>query len=705
MRYVILLGWLMSLAWGCGSDDDGMGAIVRFELNEAGPIAWDAVSFPSDLHLSSEGRVALATMPVDTPAWETARQTLNLRRGFCVGCGAWFPIDGEIDPASLPDEVDLSHTPSIDDAAVLMEVDPDTPEQPLLPVDVGWVARHGVVSVQYVSALEPGRRYALALTTSLRGADGTALAPAPLFEQVRDAGSGGGAAADRARPLYRAALDELEAAGLARDRVAGLAVFTADVPAQHLVALRTVADAPPAPAAMVDRVFMRDDGGVDLLWGTPEDNRPGRFIPAAAGTEGTRAIRHESTLAVVLGRLASPRIVEGSGSDVGRLIRDGAGNAVAGSETEEVPFMLIVPDVALDSLKVMIFHNAFISWLEFSAVMADTAGRHGVAVLGIEAFGHGSRSTTPNERGYWLRGEGDGEDDYLPTGETEGDGLFGHEFPVALRYFGLEGVPEDQKASPEYPVASGSQMLVDVLSTLRLVQEGDVSAVAGADPALAGLAFDTDSIFYSGWSLGGQLGMGAITAADGFAGAVLNVAPVPITKLTCAQNDVLTLIDLVGLRDLGFVDPPGRQRCFDPVNMLYAWYTEPIDPLAWAAALYRSPIAEGPRPDLLIQYASEDPVHPTARYLHVLDIPGVGEYGAGVAAPPSTTFSGNLMTAEGPVTAGAWQFAGADHGMLMEEDSDPEDEILNPIEDVHAQIEHFLATRIADGRSEIAPPP
>ncbi len=100
-------------------------SVVHFNVPATGPIAWGEVGFPSDLYRSADGHIELGALPVpDTrrTAWEPVRQHLELRRGFCVGCSAFFRIDGDLDRATVPSDASPGDHATTSDALMCREL-------------------------------------------------------------------------------------------------------------------------------------------------------------------------------------------------------------------------------------------------------------------------------------------------------------------------------------------------------------------------------------------------------------------------------------------------------------------------------------------------------------------------------------------------------------------------------------------------------
>jgi hypothetical protein len=695
-----------------GDDFPPPPAIARFELPGSGPIGWDAIPFPHDLFLGSDGTVELADLPGDGSMWDSVREELDRRDGFCTTCGAWFPIDGALDPASLPPDAAPDDVASAADPIVLL----DTEDATFVPLRREWNPSAGLVVVEPARGhvLRSGHTYIAALTSALRGANGTPLQAAPLFAAVRDGESGGGTEADRARPIVRPALDALVAAGVDRTTVVAAAVFTTWDPTADARAVREIVHGAPAPAvAAVDRVI--DAAELDELLGTPAEPLPGAPMPAA-GTDGTQAIQHDAFSLAVVGRFSAPRVLERDGLLSGYPRRDADG-AIEAGPSHEVPFLLVIPDGAdVTSLPVVLFHHGLTGTMDGGFFVAEAAARAGAALVSIEPFLHGSRSDGATDAGNGLRGT-DVPDGFLVH---PSNGVV-----VPSRVLGILDVEPGREGSPLYPAGAWLQMASDAIALSRLLREGDVSVLAAADPALSGLAFDPDRVLLIGASQGSLVGSLVAAVDDAFAAAVLNVPPGSVGHFLCNSPRVGAVLEMLGvLTTLGIrerFDGVDRRLCFHPSMKVYQWAVEIADPLAFAPALFGEG-APARRPDVMVQLGGHDELAGVVggqSYVAAAGLPGAGTFDLAPVAAASLPVRANRTTPSGAVTAGAFIHPGANHLMLAlyEEEAmfaPPLDEpfmplaapmpMPNPVVDVHRQLLHFYRTRFEDGRAEICDP-
>jgi len=689
------------------SPDAAVGAIARFAPGPP-PLDFGDVPFPSDLYLDEAGHLALGAVPSSRsgePFFEQLRALLAERDGFSTTGAVHFGIDGALDPSSLPPTGAPGQTASLDDGVLLVDVDSTSPSRgALIPVRVVYDATRGLLSARPARGhtLRPGGRFAAAITSELRGMDGTPLAPSPAFRAIRDG-------ADRSLPAIDGALASLEAAGVSRARIVAAAVLTTERPGRELVELRTAVHGAPPPVARVERVIA--GAALDDYFGLPSVERPGVDVPAASGAEGERAIVHATTALVVLGTFTAPRVVTGTRTDVGTARRDASGMLEAGP-LEDVPFVLIVPrGIELAGLPVLLVHHGFNASRVTAHVLADTAGRAGMAVLGIDAFQHGGRALGARDELHDLRGS-PGSDGLFETNVAS----------VSARTFGLTGPPDGLELFPGYPLGAFFQFTADAMSAVRLVRQGDLRAVQAADPALAALALDGNRIAYLGISMGSVVGASMLAAEPDLRGFVLNVPPGSITDTLCEGAEFRglatgPLAGYLGIR--GPFDEVSRSCANDPIVDLFRWALEPVDPLALAPHFFREPLVDGPRPDVLWLLASHDQLAAppaTESMLAVAGAPGRGEFSfATIELAPRPVFE-NVMTPSGLVTALALRYDPASIGLPgglsgsskyldplcppFERRGTPL-EFENPILDVHERTTRFLDAIVRGRRPTI----
>jgi hypothetical protein len=691
-------------------DEPVSSTFVRFDLGPA-PLALGAVPFPSELYRGEDGRIALGALPnprSDDPVFDATRELLAARDGFCSTCNTVFVIEGGLGVDSLAAD---DASPSLEDAIVIVDVDPGSPEHGrLFGVRWQWDDEAGWLTVRprRGETLAGGRRYAIAITDAARGTDDLPIGAAPEFLAVRDEAAGDDPELQVAAETLAPSLAELEALGLPRARVRGLAAFRTEDPTADLRAIREAIASGPAPILSVDATWSGAE--LDVLLGIPGENRPGIDVPPAPGTEGSAAIPHETVEIVVAGRFSAKRFVSGRGVEIGATVRDAEGRPLAGPE-EEVPFVLIVPkDVDLGQLPVVVMHHGFNASRTTAFAIADTAGRAGFAVLGIDAFQHGERAASATDQWHAMRGNVAGADGFAETAP----------FDVSARTFGLLGAPADLTLFAGYPLGAFEQFAADALSAIHLVRAGDPGALQAADPVLAGLAFDPSRIAYVGNSMGAVVGTAVVNVEPDIDAAVLNVLPGSIIETLAESGEFRGLMESVLLPQLGVsndFDELERAMIFDPTVDLYRWVLQPVDPLALARTLAHERVA-GPAPHLLVQIAGHDEVAAPPASESVIAaarIVGVGQFAFADVEPVELPLPAAGADPEA-ATIAAVRFEDAMHGMLEVasqashyEDPlvpplsprEPPIDLVNPIALVHDQLEGFLLSFRTTGQAAI----
>jgi dienelactone hydrolase len=165
---------------------------------------------------------------------------------------------------------------------------------------------------------------------------------------------------------------------------------------------------------------------------------------------------------------------------------------------DTVPFTVILPKNAdLHNLPIVIFQHGLPSERSDVFGFADGLAAQGFAVFASDGPFLGLRVRT---------GNADTVNRF--TGAPGPDGFGDNRLTVTTQdWYGRSPmtVGELGNASPVYIGNAFSQTVLDLCRGLRLLQEGDWSAVRAADPALANLSFDTSHITVIGQSMGGTV--------------------------------------------------------------------------------------------------------------------------------------------------------------------------------------------------------
>ena len=491
---------------------------------------------------------------------------------------------------------------------------------------------------------------------------------------VRDGHRTDDEAVARVRAVIAPALGELERIGVARERIVAVAAFTTEDVTADVLAVRAAVQGGAPASIRIDGIWR--DAALDELLGVPSEDRPGIDVPPVPGRGGTRAIAHGTIAAVVSGTFTAPRIVEGSGTDVGVVRRDGDGRIVAGP-SEPVPFVVTIPHGGeRGRLPVAIAHHGFNASRVTGFATAETAARAGVAVLAIDAFQHGDRAVSASDEVNAMRGGLPGADGFAETEPLD----------VSGRVFGVLGTAPGLAGFTGYPHATLLQFAADVFSAVRLVRDGVLARAVDQSVLDDGpIGFDPDRVGFVGNSLGAVVGASVLVAEPDVRAAVQNVPPGSVVETLAESPEFRPLVEAIFLPLLGIAGPfdeVERSLLLDPIVDLTRWVLEPVDPLALAPYLVRDPVRSGGAADILFQVAANDEV----------------------AAPLAT--ASMLAASEAPRIT-RWEPAA--HGMLevLLQESRYEPPVVppfrlrpavlpieNPIVALHDEIEQFLATAL-----------
>lgn len=655
----------------CG--DSSKGPVARFDVPSTGPIEWGVAPFPNDLFVGDDGTVELASLPVASPMWEGVRDALGERRGFCGTCPIYFPIDGEIDPSSLVDGVVM--------------IDPSGKQ---LALEAQWDATDTLIAVRAHRgiALTAGARYVVALTSSIRGSDGSPLRAASGFTSAR------------AKMVTAPGLEALAAAGIPADSVVALAAFTVEDAAAFPRALgaqvRAYFAAHGEPIVTVEHVWRASDGTLDALMGVPAQDRPGGDVPSRPGDVGTTGVAHGSVALLVKGHFSSTRVITGSGTELGTLRPD----VVAG---DQVPFVLAIPAGAnVSQLPVLVFHHGLSGTLSSGLGLADTACKAGVAFLSLETYQHGERAPGATDTVHAMRTD---------PGTLGPDGFFESvTLTLALRVLALSGTPGDQVASPRYLLGTLSQMVADLHGLLEVVHGSNLGPIAAADASLANLAFDRTKVYFTGGSLGTLVGTATLVGDSTVTAAVFNV-PISGMVATLTENEAFrTQVELLMLSPMGIPNAtyePELSLSMHPLMGFMQWSLSQLEPAALVSTLVATPGR-----DLLWQLAGLDELAgvPAGNHLiGVAGVPAVGVFPYAAVATGTAPLQGR----------GAYLFPQADHFMALVNAGESKMKppglppfetrssvlmFANPTAAVHQQLTHFLQTKRLTGVAEIAAP-
>jgi len=377
------------------------GVTVAMHATEAPPI-YGSAPFPSDALRDGDhvGTIAGLDKIVGLRSDLVAAHVAALD-GFGLRPLVELFVDGELDPASVP-----ARTSSRDDAAALVDVDPDSPERGrVIAMEWHYDAERGVLAGAAASGevLREGTRYAAYVTTALRDAHGHPLARSGALDDLLHS--------PPAR--WRTTADALRE--LDDPQIAGLAVFTTQHATAPLLAARAAMDdrsLVPAPTlAFADpSIVFAGNEALDRLLGTATRATDG---PRAGlerwGSDNPTGIAHDHVGVIGTGQITIARF---RGDDVGTNGPEdktfqldpvtGTPRLVA-IDTIPITFILPAAPPPPSGYPVVIYGHGLGAGRDALETFAEPLTSQGYALVGIDMFGHGSRFD-PTDNGNNLAG-------------------------------------------------------------------------------------------------------------------------------------------------------------------------------------------------------------------------------------------------------------------------------------------------------------
>jgi hypothetical protein len=378
-RETLMMRWAwLVLVTACGGDG-GVG--VRMTVRGEAP-AYGEVPFPTDAVREGDrlGTIAgLDTLAVHHVDLVTAH--LAALDGFGLRPLVEFPVDGKLDPTSIPVRTTTT------EVAALVDVDPASPDRGrVLAMDWRYDAERDVLAGSPASGvvLREGTRYAAFVTTAIRDADGGAL---------RQLGSIGGG--DRWRTT-RAALEELP------ENLAGVAVFTTQHATAPLVAAREAMLAAPPPTLVFDdpAVVFSGTAQLDRILGVATRATEG---PRAGlerwGNDNKTGIAHAHVGVVATGTMTIARFRrEDTRTDLPDDETFRPDGSIIAIDPIPVTFILPAAPPPPDGYPVVIYGHGLGAGRDQLLSFAEPLTQAGFALVGLDMAGHGSRFD-PVDRG------------------------------------------------------------------------------------------------------------------------------------------------------------------------------------------------------------------------------------------------------------------------------------------------------------------
>jgi alpha-beta hydrolase superfamily lysophospholipase len=642
---------------GCGGSGDGADSAgglprdagpdpVRAVFRLAGsPMPFGSVPWPDDAYVDDNGEVSTRDIPTEGPPdfADALAEGLKDLDGFGLRPTIYVRFDGPLDPKSLPATPDASTQG--DASAFLIDLDLGSPDAfERVALDVRYDAGDFELRMRPANsrALVPGRRYAAVVTRGVLGADGRAVEPAPAFTRLRTA-----ALRDlderqrRARAEYLPVLETLASIGVARERVAALAVFHVQTTRADLSDARSIVRDDVAPSPAIIQAVSGTD--IDSILGSSK----------GAGIDGGGP--HEHIAWMAYGTYPTPNFLSARNGEHGQFRRT-AMNGLRSRGQDEVTFTLWLPRGAspVAALPVAIVQHGLGGERGDALPVANALAELGYATFAIDAPFHGSRASSDLTNRFTGGATPDG------FGDSPGD---------------FAGV--DDEASelvplhPFYYRDAMRQGVADLMGAVAVLQTTDWSVLGALSAALQGVRLRTERVAFVGFDLGAEMGV-ALASFEPSVG--------PVVAAFAGGSTVDSWIDSPGRAPLmdALLARLGRDPSaadVDEAELLEApdvdvWRTlaDRGTALAYAHALRRAPSNV-----LLLMARDDETVHNRASEGLAAalgaDIAGSDpSFVLGLrvrALRPGASTSANFLVADGAVTRLLYAVESATHGALI----------------------------------------
>ncbi len=447
----------------------------------AGPTFFDH-PWPSDLRRDAAGALAVEGFPnPQSSSLLAGYVTLvdGVVEGFSLAAAGYLRFTGAIDGGSLPRDPLAAREPA--SSVQLVDVDPVSAHRgerqlvtlALHPVADGYFGAD-TLAFQPTPGfpLRPGTRYALVVTDALRAREG-AVGACPELRQVLGLEPASGPVAALAEDWADAVASLERDAGIRRESMVHLTVFTTDDPTRPARELRDAVRREQAAPAVEGLTLVEERAALDVYEGT--------YGPSPDFQAGT-----------------PPYLLAGGGID-----RDAAGNPLVARELD-LRFLLTVPDATAcpapaEGYPIALYAHG--TGGDYRSALDDgTAERLAaecVATFTIDQIFHGTRPGGPCAAR--------GNEPPCNLLNDEAMAVFNTLNPTSMRYTNL-------------------QATVDLVQQARLVTTGGLFVPAAASATGARIGFDPGRVLLRAHSQGAVNGVLALAVDDQLAGAALSGA-------------------------------------------------------------------------------------------------------------------------------------------------------------------------------------
>jgi hypothetical protein len=538
-------------ASSCVIPDEDVQSIftVPASLDELmGPTFYDQ-PFPSDLRLEN-GKVRFLGFPnpKNVLIIDTYTQYINDKLdGFSpVGAG-YVRFTGSVDPSTLPATPDDSL--SVGSSAQLIDVTPTSPERgQRMPITVHWQDEAGVYWPEHTLAfmpaighpLRPHTTYAFVVTDGLLAKSGLPVHASDDVLEVLGSKDPTSPARKAARDQLAPQVAEMNAQNIDLKRVAHFTIFTTDDPtAEYLAAAKAMPTAVPIPTAD-DTMWKLQKQNLDY------DEYTGVYGPSPNYQDG--------------------KIPFASFGDGGGFKLDDSGVPVV-INTFDLRFSLSVPNATACPVPssgypiVLYAHGTGGDYRTYvSDGTAKSLAKQCLASMGVDQIFHGTRPGAPGT-------------------EQEEEILF-------FNFNNVEAIRTNVRQSG-----------LDEIQRERLFTDAHLTVPATISTTGMAISFDASKLMFFGHSQGSLNGPLFLAASPAARGGVLSGASaiLGIALLEKTQPDP-SVANLVKTVFLGLSDSEAAElSLFHPAISFTQSIADTVDPINYARAIIREPVASGPK--------------------------------------------------------------------------------------------------------------
>jgi hypothetical protein len=562
LRRALALGFGVLLI-GCGDPAGGTTVepvyVVPASLDALAETTFFDHPFPSDLR-RPEGKVRFAGWP-NPKAVPLLAEYIGFidgqLDGFSPVATGFARFDGALDPATLPPDAEV---PSPVSSVQLIDVDPSSPERgQRRPIYVTFRAEPGIYWQENTLAfmpvpglpLRPHTRYAFVATDALKPVGGGEVVASATLKQALGIEEPGAPEVTALRDAIAPDVAEVEADGVAKDRIVHFSVFTTDDPAdEYLAAAGALKDQIAAPTA--------DPGAWKLEKVNADyDEYLGDYGPSPNYQAG--------------------QIPYSNFGDGGGFAKDASGIPQVQNEFD-LRFSLSVPNATKCPMPqggypiVLYAHGTTGDYRSY--VYDGTArslAKQCLATMGVDQIFHGTRPGAPES-------------------DTSKEILF----------FNFNNV--------EAARTNARQSGLDEIQRARLFIESALTVPAMIATTGADIRFDASRLMFFGHSQGSLNGPLFMAGSDAPRGAVLSGASglmqVTLLEKTQPEPSVATLVKTVFLQLL--LDEEGEVGLLYPPLSLAQSIIDPVDPINYAASIATEPKFGGPKSVLVTEGVRAD---------------------------------------------------------------------------------------------------